>query len=353
MSGHERISVMTDKKPLFERIKNRFRGAEGTNRGIVGDVAHDNILYGELLDMWLKSCSLKVKRSSYARYCHLVNTHIRPSLGKLRLREIDNDRLEDYVAFLLAEGRIDKSGGLSPKTVSDILCIVKSSLRHAQARGYALFCSPELISVKRGKGEMRVLCADEQLKITEYLTRDTDELKLGILLSLYAGLRIGEVCALKWDDIDTKSGICSVKRTLLRIQSDGSDGRKTEIIITSPKSESSERDIPLPDFLLETAAKLKKGDDCYVLTGRSDKFVEPRTMQNAFKRMLADCGIEDANYHALRHTFATRCVEIGFEIKSLSEILGHSSVNITLNKYVHPSLELKKQNMNKLNIRKV
>ncbi len=353
MSEYERTAVLTNKKPLFERIKNRLHGADCADHGSENTKRNNDILYGELLDMWLKSCSLKVKRSSYARYSHLVNAHIRPSLARLRLSEIDNDRLEDYVAFLLAEGRIDKSGGLSSKTVSDILCIVKSSLRHAQARGFELHCSPELISVKRGKSEMRVLGSDEQLRITEYLTSDTDEMKLGILLSLYAGLRIGEVCALKWGDIDTKSGICSVKRTLLRIQSDSGNGKKTEIIISSPKSESSERDIPLPDFLLETAAALKKGDDCYVLTGRGDKFVEPRTMQNAFKRMLADCDIEDANYHALRHTFATRCVEIGFEIKSLSEILGHSSVNITLNKYVHPSLELKKQNMNKLNIRKV
>lgn len=308
------------------------------------------ITYNQILDMWLKSCSLRVKRSSYVRYCHIVDSHIREKLGCLEVSEIDNACLENYVSYLLNEGRIDKNGGLSPKTVSDILCIIKNSLKYAQANGITTRCCGELISVKRSGKGMRILTKSEQSTITDYLTTGADGVKFGILLSLYAGLRIGEVCALKWEDIDTSEGIVSVRHTLLRIQSDRSQDAKTEVIITAPKSASSVREIPLPDFLLELANDLGTDDDAYILTGKCDKYIEPRTLQNIFKRILDSCGIEAANYHALRHTFATRCVEIGFEIKSLSEILGHTNVNITLNKYVHPSRELKKQNMDKLNI---
>lgn len=122
--------------------------------------------------------------------------------------------------------------------------------------------------------------------------------------------------------------------------------RKTEVKILEPKSKHSIRTIPLPDVLVRLLKKYYK-KDAFLLTGDKDRFIEPRVMQNRFKRILKKCGIEDANFHATRHTFATRCVELNFDIKSLSEILGHASVTITMNKYVHPSMELKAENMNK------
>ena len=125
---------------------------------------------------------------------------------------------------------------------------------------------------------------------------------------------------------------------------------KTRIIITEPKSASSNRDIPLPQFLMQYAVQFQADRNAFVLTGKKSQFIEPRTLQNRFRNYVKTSGIEHANYHALRHTFATRCVELGFEIKSLSEILGHSNVNITLNKYVHSSFELKKKNMERLNL---
>ena len=123
---------------------------------------------------------------------------------------------------------------------------------------------------------------------------------------------------------------------------------KTKVIITEPKSDCSIRDIPLPSFLVEIAGQFAGHPKAFILSGERGKYVEPRTMQNRFKSYIAESGIDDANFHALRHTFATRCVEVGFEIKSLSEVLGHSNVNITLNRYVHSSFELKHFNMNKL-----
>ena len=125
---------------------------------------------------------------------------------------------------------------------------------------------------------------------------------------------------------------------------------KTKVVITEPKSQCSMRDIPLPRFIVEIAERFADSPNAFVLSGDKNKYVEPRTMQNHFKAYIKESRIEDANYHALRHTFATRCIEVGFDIKTLSEILGHANVNITLNRYVHSSFDLKCANMNKLSL---
>ena len=158
-----------------------------------------------------------------------------------------------------------------------------------------------------------------------------------------------ELCALKWENISLENATLKVQKTLQRIQETNKGAStKTKIVITEPKSKCSIRDIPIPKFLVEIARQFLDSPKAYILTGDKSKYVEPRTMQNHFKQFVDACGIEDANFHALRHTFATRCIELGFEIKSLSEILGHANVNITLNRYVHSSFDLKSANMNKL-----
>ena len=145
------------------------------------------------------------------------------------------------------------------------------------------------------------------------------------------------------------NSMLKIRKTMQRIKDTNiGAAKKTKIVITEPKSECSIRDIPLPSFMNEIARQFEGVPKAFVLTGDRNKFVEPRTMQNRFKVYVKESGIKDANYHALRHTFATRCIEVGFEIKSLSEVLGHSNVNITLNRYVHSSFELKCSNMNKL-----
>ena len=172
------------------------------------------------------------------------------------------------------------------------------------------------------------------------------------MLSLYTGIRLGELCALRWNCVDLNLGIIKVKQTMQRRQNtDPAEERRTKIVFTDPKTQTSSRTIPLPASLLMLAYSFQSTPNSFVLTGSSEKYIEPRTMQNHFKRIIQESGISSVNYHALRHTFATRCVEVGFEIKTLSEILGHATVNITLNRYVHSSFELKRQNMNKLTLR--
>lgn len=237
--------------------------------------------------------------------------------------------------------------GLSPKTVTSIMSVLKSIWKYASQHFNMNVADIGGISIKQQQKPMRILSLQEQQKISKYLYEDLTPINLGILLCLYTGIRVGEVCALKWEDISFDEHYLYVNKTMQRIQIP-SKGAKTSVIVSKPKSDCSIRKIPLPNEIYCLLEKAKRNENTYFLTGMSRIYVEPRTMQNHFKSIIKKCNIDDANFHALRHTFATRCVELGFDVKSLSEILGHASVNITLNRYVHPSMELKQKNMNML-----
>ena len=226
---------------------------------------------------------------------------------------------------------------------------MKSIRRFALIRGYEVNYVPTVIEIPFQQGQIKILSANEENKLIHYLKSHFDLTALGILLSLFTGLRIGELCALKWSDFSFSNKEFHVQRTMQRLHNlDENTERKTSIEIGTPKSPSSIRKIPIPEELIKILEETY-ADDAYVLSGSKDKFVEPRTMENRFKSILKKCGIAKINFHALRHSFATKCVELGFDIKSLSEILGHANVTITLSRYVHPSMKLKHANMNKLN----
>ena len=256
--------------------------------------------------------------------------------------------IEDFSNYLLTEGGKQKQG-LAPKTVSDILSLIKSIFRYAVSKGYLPAVSQKTFTVKQEPKEMRVLTQSEQKKLTETLFFSNELKDIGIIICLYTGLRIGELCALRWGDLSIQEKTISVRRTVQRIKNvDDNSNEKTHLHISSPKSKCSIRTIPLPQELIDILVPVQSEEKSYVLTNSKDKIMEPRTMQNHFKKTISNCSIPDANFHCLRHSFATRCVEVGFDIKSLSEILGHANVNITMNRYVHPTIELKRQNMNRL-----
>ena len=311
-------------------------------------VTQNSLTYDEVLDLWLHSSQLNTKESTHARYAHLINTHIKPQLGKYRLSMLSTEIIEAYIEFQLAEGRLDNTGGLAPKTVTDILTVIKSTIEYAKYKNLPVICNLSKLTIKKQEKEMRVLTQSEQDALIAVLMDDMDLHKFGVFLSLYTGIRIGELCALQWEDFDISQTTVKIRKTMQRIQNTANGAcSKTRIVITEPKSQCSIREIPLPSFVVNIARQFVSNPKSYILTG-SDRYIEPRTMQNHFKAYVKDSGISDANFHALRHTFATRCVEVGFEIKSLSEILGHANVNITLNRCVHSSFELKCSNMNKL-----
>ena len=311
----------------------------------------DAILFETLLDMWLDNCKIRLKESSYVKYHNLIHSHIKPSLGKYQLSKISNTELNRFIADKIKQGK-GNSKGLSEKTVKDILTVVKAALRYAKDESLIADINIKVTLPKEHPKDMRVLSIAEQTALEKFLCTDMDESKLGIFLCLYTGLRVGEVCSLMWGDISIEEGLLTVSRTMQRVQTlEIGISAKTKIIVTDPKSNYSKRTIPLPECLVDKLQQFCPANLCadtYLLTGESRRCVEPRTYQYRFKSYLSRCEIKDANFHSLRHTFSTRCIALGFDIKSLSEILGHANVNITLNRYVHPTLDMKRNNMSKL-----
>ena len=327
-----------------KKLKDNYHASYADN-----PIQGSEIVFELVINKWLSNQKHLTKESTFARYYQITKTHLIPSLGKIRINEFSASLLINYLDSLLLSGRLDGKGGLSTKTVKDIYSIIKSILQYAKQNNYTSFSFFEAYKFKQNYIKVNVLSLKDQELLTRTLLNEIDYTKYGVLLSLYTGIRLGELCALKWKDINISSGILSITHTMQRIKDVSQDAKtKTKIIITEPKSESSKRDIPLPNALVELTKELSGESESYVLTGEKEKFVEPRTMQNRFKSLIMQSNINYVNFHVLRHTFATRCMELGFELKTLSEILGHSSVNITLNRYVHSSLEAKKANMNKI-----
>lgn len=304
-------------------------------------------LFQDVAKEWIQTMQSQIKESTYNKYQNLLNAYILPELGGIPICSISSDVIELHCNHLLLYGGVRKSG-LSAKTVSDVLSVIRSVFRFANKRGKMVSYDAQSIQIKHGVQKMRVLSRNEQKKLCRYLYSDLNAYNMGILVCLFTGLRVGEICALCWEDISLIDRTIHIHRTMQRIQDKMGGDRKTKLVITTPKSACSARIIPIPSDLVNIIAQYQTSSKGYFLTNSSEKYVEPRTMQNHFKKALQKSNVSDANYHSLRHTFATRCVELGFDVKSLSEILGHASVNITMNRYVHPSMELKEENMQRL-----
>ena len=273
-------------------------------------------------DEWLQLTKSRLKESSYIKYSAVIDGHIKRRLGGCRPRSLTQSTINGFSMALT------EKDGLSPKTARDILTVLKSVLIYAGKQFPGQFPAVEIVFPREIRREARVLTRPEQVRFMEYLLTNMDAGRFGVLLAMLTGLRIGELCALRWDAVSLSDNTIRVEETMQRLKDEECrGGKRTKIIVTAPKSGTSMRVIPM--------------------TG-SRRFIEPRTVQYRLRRYLRECGIEDAHFHTLRHTFATRCVEVGFELKSLSEILGHSSTAITLNRYVHSSIELKRDNMFKL-----
>lgn len=318
--------------------------AEASARKEGKDVEDD--LFMNISERWLDSCKNTCKESTIIKYRNLLEYYIKPYIGNNRMSTVRTHMVTNMMLELSCCGG-RKSNGLSVKTIADLTSIMRRIRKFALAHHYWLDFEVEEIRLRKESRELRIFDHKEQQILCEFLINNKCLCHAGMLICLYTGIRIGELCALKWEDISLEKKTLHIQKTMLRIQTED-EKQKTKVIITSPKSLSSVRTIPVQDMLVEYLARFEEKPGAYLLTGSEEKYVEPRTMQNRFKSVLKKCGVHSANFHALRHTFATRCVEAGFDIKSLSEILGHSSVNITLNRYVHPTMELKRSNMNKL-----
>ena len=290
---------------------------------------------------WLRMERGRVKDSTYVKYDTILQNHILPKLGGCCPQGFTSPLAEQFKQALLDQG-------LGAKTVRDILTVLRSILKYTSARYPGVFPAVEITYPREQKKDARVLNVQEQTRFIEFLQTDMDECKFGTLLALLTGLRIGELCALRWGNVSLCSKTIRVDATMQRLKNLDGDGGKTKIVISTPKSDTSTRTIPLSD----SAAKLcscfyHHSPSAFLLTG-TEQYMEPRMLQKRLAEYTRACGLEGVHFHTIRHTFATRCVEAGVEIKSLSEILGHADISITLGRYVHPSMELKRTNMNKL-----
>ena len=313
------------------------------------DGADSSQVFQDVAAKWLDSIQLTVKESTSVKYLNLLETYINPILGVLPVESMTVDDIDAHCTKLLTEGGVDKKG-LSPKTVMSVLSVIRTVLEYANQNGLAVNCDTKGIKVKQNNQEMRVLTQNEQEKLCSYICQNVTSTNLGILICLYTGLRLGEICALRWEDISLSEQTIHVHQTMQRIQAKNTTGRKTKVIITTPKSSCSIRTIPIPNDLADLIRSHGVQKSGYFLTDSETSYLEPRTMENRFKRVLDVIEADPINFHALRHTFATKCVELGFDVKTLSVILGHASVNITMNRYVHPTMKMKKENMGRISI---
>lgn len=301
------------------------------------------ILYSDWIYDWLIEKKEYIKESTYANYSNSIFNHIIPKLGNYYLPDLNHKIIQDFLIELFKNGNKKGDGGLSEKTIKDITIIIKGSLKKAinedKMKHIELtFNYPKSNNEKR----IYVLTKQEQNKLKNYALENLSNKNIGILISLYSGIRIGELCALKWEDIDLKKGMLIINKTIQRIYVKDKNKNISKVIITTPKTRNANREIPINKNFLEIIKQLKGSKEDYILTG-TNKFIEPRTYRKYFNKVLKQNKIKHFNFHSLRHTFATNCISLGIDYKTVSELLGHANVNITLNLYVHPRLSQKKK----------
>lgn len=314
--GHSYAEVRSKLAPLKASVTARYSAC--------------NLTVKELFTEWLFAVKLRVKSSTYANYQMKIEKHILPEFSGQHFDSLTVQMINSYI-----QRKLD--AGLSAKYVSDIVIVFKTMAKYAaKIHGFRNMLT-DVTLPKVYRKEKPLLSSIQQWKLCKYLTENPSHTALCILLSLYTGLRVGEVCGLMWGDIDFDKSILTVRRTVQRIRT---DKHKTRIIADTPKSRTSRRSIPIPRFIMKLLRESRSDDNHYVLSD-SEIIIEPRTLQRRFKSILKKADLPSVNYHSLRHAFATNCLQAGFDVKTLSEILGHASVETTLNRYVHTSMEQK------------
>jgi len=301
-----------------------------------------------LLEQWLEHNRVRLKESTIYRYRYLMEKHIIPDIGDQPVSEISHRQLEAFLSKKANQGRLDGNGALSPAYIRSMMLVVSSALKYASSEG---LCGNPPLSLPVGKStavrkKIAALSREEQEQLEKALQGRMDETGIGVYISLYAGLRIGEICALSWEDVDLENRVIHVRHTVTRTEK--KNAAPGGIMIGCPKTPSSLRSIPICSRLFCVLSGYSAEASGRYLAGNGDRFLSPRTFAYRYRMLLERNNLSYLNFHGLRHTFATRCVEAGVDIKSLSEILGHSSVAITLNTYVHSSIDLKRAQLEKL-----
>lgn len=295
----------------------------------------------QITEEWKEEKKKYVKKSTYAAYQLLIQNHIKPYFGDLC--EVNEEKVQQFVFDKL-------DAGLSEKTIRDIIIVLKMILKFGIKNGYLEYVQIDVkFPSKQEKKNLDVLSKADQKKFMEHLRNNFTFKNLGIFICLSTGMRIGEICGLRWCDVDTAEGVIKVRHTLQRIYIIEGETRHTELLLDTPKTANSVRDIPMSSELLKMLKSLNKVvNENYYVISNDIKPIEPRTYRNYYKKLCKQLDIPELKFHGLRHSFATRCIESKADYKTVSVLLGHSNISTTLNLYVHPNKEQKKKTIDKM-----
>lgn len=317
------------KKKRIEALRKPAALVETGSDSEQAENALQDIAFVAAAQEWLASIKAEYKPSTFEKYSFIYHSYLETSFDGIMLFQITEKLVQD---------RLEACKAVSESLQKSIYGVLNGILRYASKRYCIMLPEIKRKTVKSHREEAETFTKSEQAKLLSFLGINIDCFKLGVLLCLFTGLRLGELCALKWSDIDFTNKTLTIRRTVQRLYVENG-GTKTALVETSPKSGNSKREIPLQDAIVVLLMGFQNGKE-YVFGG--DKPLDPRTMQNHYKKILQETGISYKNFHTLRHTYATNCIEGGTDVKSLSEMLGHSSIKITLNYYVHPSMDTKR-----------
>ncbi len=281
------------------------------------------------------------------KYEYLLQTHILPVLGQRRIKTVTADVLNTFSENKLRDGRLKTGGALSPSYVRCMMLVIDSIMKYAVQKGMCAPLSAKIHKPVPPRKNMYLLNTAQQIQLEQALKDNHDLTSLGIILTLHTGMRIGEICALTWDAVDLTQCIIHVRSTVSRVRSSNT-ARRSKLVVNTPKTDTSVRDIPFSRKLLPLLIRAKAQSDFGYVLSYTYTFVFPRTYEYRYHKLMKEASLPKLNYHALRHSFATRCIENGIDLKSLSELLGHSDVAITLRTYMHSSVELKRSQLDKI-----
>lgn len=326
----------------YAEVKAKLKTAKEENPG----KPHAPERFRDLLSQWLAARRPELKETTLNRYEYLLRRHVLPELGEVPLHRLHARTINAFLENKRKGGGLAAGGELSAAYVRSIAVVIQSALRYGTAEGLCPPITGKICKPAMESAEIRILSQEEQRALEQTIYAHTDPTGIGVLLALYGGLRIGEVCALSWEDVDLAHATIRVRHTVSRVRTP--DGSRTALILSSPKTTASFRTVPIHPALLPLLQNtLRTGGSPYVAAD-AKTFVNPRTFAYRFQRLLERAKLPPIRFHALRHTFATRCIAAGMDVKTLSELMGHSGVTVTMNTYVHTSLETKQRQLAKL-----
>lgn len=310
----------------------------------------NNKIFRNYAGYWLERKKYEVRESTFANYTNLFLNNIIPCLGDIPCEQFNNKLIQMFAYWCKDKGGKDGKG-ISEHYIKDSLLLVKAVIRDGQDEGvfpdfaFKQIKIPKTLQIETQK---QVYTEKEYQKIIDYILKNISSKSVGILLGIYTGMRIGEICALQWKDINFEEQIINVNKTIQRIYNPLDELEPSKIVITPGKTKNSIRQIPITNDIVQILKTIKNEDSFYILSN-SKKPIEPRTYRKFYNKFMKETGVEPIKFHALRHTFASINIENGADVKTISDILGHSDIAITLKTYTHTSQKAKEKAIQKFN----